>query len=510
MKRMLAALLLLLSPLLAREVAALSPSQAITLALADLDRQAVEDAPFLRYLYLPGDEADAATFEPALRLHVNLISREARLAYPKRVAVGLWRVDKRNYGFGWIKAFENLANIDPYFHRRVTKVIVEEVEAEKVVRQPFGYYDGHGQFITTYYQDVVKIVKERRERKVVRNDLYAPLVAGQLASLALLTRSNAPIVRADWFQTQSCRQTDIHNRDNTGTGYFDFLGLKSRDDFFRLIGFVQRAVNHVGNEYRAVVDPSGVSGQNRQIEFDGAETGPHVKTLEVFDEAGRGVAIANLRKGEFAFVAEEHYGHLPNGLFVVYLSNDKGVQQSTVPDKIAGNRSELNKSNDLRVHPVLSCVQCHTNVLQPFEDNVRVVYTGRLGVLTNDKNVDLELGRAFGQNILRAFNRDRQEHHDALFAATGGKTAPESSAFYSAAFTRYAVNRLDLATAARELGATEAGFRKALENAALRLGRSDFRLDPFLMDTPVRTISRLDFEDVFQDAQDLLFGVLKE
>jgi hypothetical protein len=41
----------------------------------------------------------------------------------------------------------------------------------------------------------------------------------------------------------------------------------------------------------------------------------------------------------------------------------------------------------------------------------------------------------------------------------------------------------------------------------VRQGKGDFRLDPFL--APIkRTIPRLNFEDAFQDGQDLLFGVL--
>ena len=85
---------LLLAAFLVGPASGMSPSNAVTEALADLDAQNNVDQPFYRYLYLPNPESEAA-FLPALRLHVNLISRESAMAYPKRVAPGLWRVDIR-------------------------------------------------------------------------------------------------------------------------------------------------------------------------------------------------------------------------------------------------------------------------------------------------------------------------------------------------------------------------------------------------------------------------------
>ena len=90
----------------------LPPPLSVTLGLAYIDRQAVEDQPFLRLLYLPYGEASYPDFYKALRLHVNLISREAQLTYPKKIVDGLCVVDTRDYKWP-IKVFEKLGDIDP-------------------------------------------------------------------------------------------------------------------------------------------------------------------------------------------------------------------------------------------------------------------------------------------------------------------------------------------------------------------------------------------------------------
>lgn len=489
MKRALLSLLLLLW---ASAAWGLTGGQAVTEALADCDAQNNEDQPFLQYLYLP-DPLGEAAFLPALRLHVNLLSRESALAYPKRILPGLYRVDRRDYQ--WRKqTFDNLALIDPYFHR------LQVVSQERVEDWPGGVYEG------VYYQAGAFKVKYARKTKSI---LYVPQGAAQLAALALLTQSNLPIARADWFLVQGARQTSLNNREDTGAGYYDFLGLRNRNDYFRLIGQDDAEAIRIESEIRAVVGESPLSAQNRQIVRQGAINGAHWTTLDVFDQSGRGIAIQNLRRNEFVHNVEEHYGVLPNGLPATFLSDDKGNIQSSAPDKIGSNSSTLRVGNDFRVHVNMACFQCHAGaVLQPVEDDVRPVYTGRLSTQTGSKNVYLELKRQYGANLQRVLDRDREEYQTVLASVTG-KTAGETTKLYSEAFTHYAYGRVTVESSAMELGVTPAAYLKSLRDAATRLGRSDFRLDPHLLSAP-RTIGRLTWEDSFQDAQDILFGVLKE
>lgn len=487
----------------------LSPSQAVTVAAVDIDGINSVDQPFMQYLWKPrveDDENELAEFETALRLHVNILSREATFGNVYRVAPGLWRVDRRE--FDWRKVqFDNLAKIDPYFHRQQIKVVVEEVEVDVQVEVPCYGYDIYGRQIHVGNRVETRRQKKRVQRQVSSNILFAPLVAGQLASLSLLTRSNAPILRADWFIAQTCRQLDSRNRDNTGAGYYDFLQLRNLDDYFRLVGLRNNDVDRLGNEMRAVSRFSGVSAQNRQIVLRNGGTGRVWFTLEFFDQAGRGVAINNLRDGEALPDAFEFYAHNRNGLPVTALSDNKGNLQATVPDKVASNRCTRNISNDLKVHVNIACWQCHSSVLQDVADDVRATYTGRLTSTSNDKRLDLELRRAYTSDFLRELRRDRAEYAEVIRSLTG-LTPSAASDLYSKVVTDHLVRPVTLTIAARELGLTEAQLLKGLAESNYRVGRGDFRTDPFLEPEPV-PIPRLDWEDGLTVAQDAAFGVLQ-
>ncbi len=490
---------------------ALTPNQAVAAALSDLDAIAKEDQTFTRYLFLPPDATNYDSFVLALKLHVNLISREATLAYPHLVAEGVFRVDLREYQWN-PKVWEKLADVDPYFHRLDSKEIVEHEDVyENVYRWwPGGVWSGDNCYYPAnsfQYYTREKRQKEIR-KKVVKRDLYVPQGAGQLASLALLTESNAPIVRADWFLAQGARQTSLDNEEDTGVGYYDWLELASLKDYLRLIGEDEKTFLRIEQELRSVVGESGVAQGNRQIVQTGAQAGKHWTTLEVKKQKARGIAIQNLRRGEFDFAAQEHYAPLPNTLPVTFLNDAKGVRQSSVPDFIAGDNSPLNRSRDLRVHINLACMRCHEGrVLQPIEDDVRPVYTGRLLTVTNDKGVALELKRQYGSNLDKALQLDRSLYQDAFTLVTG-KKPQEAAALYSDAFSRYAYSRVTAEMAAAEMGVTVGQLRKALRDAATRLGRGDFRTDPFIAPI-IRTIPRENWEDAFQDTQDILYGILK-
>jgi hypothetical protein len=488
---------LLLALLLPMKSLALSPTQAVAVAAADADASNIEDTPFYLYFYDPRGTVPA--FETALRLHVNQISREALLAYPTLIAPGVWRADRRNYQ--WSKQFQDsLAAVDPYFHRLVSQDVVEET----TVDQPYGIVDAYGRWHQT------EIRRERREvkRRVSKNVLFVPLGATRLAGLAFLTQSAAPIVRADWFLAQSIRQFDLHNRDNTGTGYYDALELNTLQDYLDLVGLNVRTSDRIETEIRAVVRKSRVAAQNRQIVRRGAQSGPEWQTLEVENQSGRGIAIQNLRDGELLFVAQERYGRLPNGLPVTFLANGQGVRQSSVPDLVAGDKSALNLGNDTRVHVNKSCMGCHAGgVLQPVDEAVRYVYTGRLRTNTGSKEVDLELARQYSQSFDQALADDRSIFQRALTRAT--KLEPQKAAeTYVGAFNTYVHADVTLQMAATELGVSPAALQKSLADAAFRLGRGDFRTDAFLT-VPPQTIPRLDWEDAFQTTQDALFGVLQ-
>ncbi len=489
---------------------ALTPNQAVAAALSDLDAIAKEDQVFTRYLFLPQDVTNYSDFVLALKLHVNLISREATLAYPHQIADGVWRVDLREYQWN-PKVWEKLGLIDPYFHRNDVQVVTETEDTYEDVYHwwPGGYWTDGCYYAANSFQYYKRERRQRKvQKKVVSRTLYVPQGAGQLASLALLTESDAPIVRADWFLAQGARQTSLDNEEDTGVGYYDWLELKDLSDYLKLIGEDEKTFLRIEQELRSVVGESGVAQGNRQIVQTGAQAGKHWTTLEVRKQKARGIAIQNLRRGEFDFAAQEHYAPLPNSLPVTFLADNKGVRQSSVPDFIAGDTSPLNRSRDTRVHVNLACMRCHEGrVLQPIEDDVRPVYTGRLLTVTNDKGVALELKRQYGSNLDKALQLDRSLYQDAFTLVTG-KKPQEAAALYSDAFSRYAYSRVTVEMAAAELGVGPRQLQKALRDAATRLGRGDFRTDPWIAPV-VRTVPRENWEDAFQDTQDVLYGILK-
>jgi hypothetical protein len=500
--------LALLALLLTYGVAcALTPNQAVRAALADADTLAHEDQPFIRYTYLPIPQVKANydSFVTAQKLSFNLNSTQQQFAFGLEIAPGVWRLDLRDYGWSTKQGvnWENFASIDPYFHRKETVTREETVYEDYYEYWPGGYWsDG-----CYYYANSFQVKKQRQRavrKRVSQRFLYVPQGAAQLDGLASLLDSNAPIVRADWALAQMARSLSPNDQ-ITGAGYYDFLGLKTLDDYLRLIGQGKTK----GNVIRAVVTKSGVTRDNRAVLREGAEFGGHWTTFEVTDQSAAGIAIQELREGELNFVASEHYGVSPCGLPVTFLNNNKNERQDFVPANIAGDKSPLNVSNDPEVHVNLACYRCHAgNVLQPINCAVRATYTGRLETLTNSKSVALELKRQYGADLDRALAQDRLAFQNAITLCTG-KTAQESAEIYSGAFSKYLYDDVTFEGIANEIGVDGPQLQTALQNAAIRLGKSRFRTDPWIAPHP-GTVPRLTVEDAYQDTQDAVYGILKE
>ncbi len=472
-----------------------SPCAAVRAAYRDLLSQPIADQHFLRYLYAPLPTEERADFKLALKLHCNLLSRESDFGEPLWLCPDLVRVDLRDYQWQ-AKVFEKLATTDPYYHKTV-----EGEEVEHSEPWPGGIWPGDGKeyapgsFNQTW--------KEKKKTRL----LFCHGAETELGAAALLASSEAVILRADWFLAQSARQLSLRNKQE-GTGYYDFLRIKDRNGYFALIGLDEKLSVRLQKELRAVVDDSGVSAQNRQIVALNAVTGRNWQTLDTFTQQDKGIAIKNLRRGEFNHDAEEHYSFLPNGLPVTYLSDAAGTNQASAPDQIGGNSAPLNTARDLRIHVNLACMQCHAGqVLQPIDDVVRKTYVGSLKIQSPDKKVYLELKRQYGRSIDVLLEKDRINYRDA-FQECVKLTPQKATEIYSAAFSRYAYRRLTAADAAREIGCTEGVFLTSLKKINQAIGAGDFRFDPWLADTP-GTVTRLSLEDGYQTLVELSLGVVK-
>src|SRR5262245_47473728 len=193
-----AAVVLLLLPALARG----SPAAAVAAAAADA-RALGEHARRVRYLALYAvPEKDRAGFLRLLAGQVNGISREPDLVRPEVVGE-LARVNLDDYG--WPAAVWELLQ-DPLFTVRLQK----EVKGKAAKKMA-----GKKMFVT--------------EKAIAP---WAVPTKKDVADLIKLTQSAVPVVRADWFVWQTGQQADRGK-----AGYLDFLGIKDRDTFERLVGF---------------------------------------------------------------------------------------------------------------------------------------------------------------------------------------------------------------------------------------------------------------------------------
>jgi hypothetical protein len=436
--------------------------------LADCRALPAQLRPLVRYLWI-GNLQDRETALKVLTFHVNQLSRNPELIPPKVVSANLLRVNLLDYQWDR-EVWERLAALDPYFHPQVD---VEEVE-QWGIRQRDGTYTE---------------IEQRKTGKKVRQ-----VVAGskEIADLYSLTASASPLLRADWWFSQTARQLSLTNKE-TGVGYYDWLGIKDRKSFEKLIRLDPKASQEVQKEMRAAVEKSGIATQGRQIVRYQSITGAAYTTFDTDDGSGDGNPIRNLKRGAFKHKAEEHYGTLPNGLFAFLLCDADGAKQSSAPDFIGVDDSPLRTGRDARIHPCLSCVRCHVEGgLRPIDDWVR---RRAKDISSPDYGELLTLRRQYFSNLNRQLEKDRQVYREALKDCNGW-TPEKNATEFSKMFSRY-TSPVDCETAAVELGVTVEKLRRTFANYP----------EPSLAGLaaqPCEPIQRVHFEELFGTAMGAL------
>lgn len=492
-----------------------SPARAVTLAYADCVELPESSQPYVRYLWVSSDRKHREDFLVALSFHLNLLSVQPDPVHPTLVAPDLVRIDVRDYGWflsvrGVVKrnilpTWEKFAALDPYFHQPAKAL--KDVEFQVVWP---GGVDKDGK--------EYKRGKYRQERKAGRTQDVAAvwLPARESEGLRHLTYSEAPVLQAEWFFVQTARQVSIRNKDEK-VGYYEWLGLKNRQAFFDLTGTNEKLAVERFREWRAVVEKSGISQQNRQIVRLGALDGSVWGTLDTFTQKGKGVAIENLERGAFAHNAEEWFGYLPNGLPVTLLSDNKGAAQASAPDQIGGDKSPFNVGNDPRVHANISCLRCHgvdKDMLKPVNDVVRDLFEVGSGLHFAGKDYDLqkELKSQYLRGIDKELNRDRARYAEAVREATASKKNPKGltssqvTKLYCEAWNRYVESDLSADDCARELGVAESHLSESLKKHYQNRGIGSMSLAVLIRKVP-RKVTRLNFEDAYRLAAVLCLGV---
>lgn len=494
-----------------------TPADAVFMAEKDIKTVAYKDRRYQRYLWV----VYPSTLSRRIwKLHQNLLSRYALMTDIVEVTPWLWRVDIRHPK--WDNGtWENIAKNDPWFHTKIK--LLENTTFIKY--WPGGYDNGK------YFSKQIFKQKRRKGSIVTVGGPLLPIK--ELNSLRKHTYSESPVVMMEWLFVQSARQRNLLNDDNHGIGYFDFLQVKNRDDYFKLIQFNVNSSKLFGREFLAALDESGISPQNRLI-FRGAGLGGGVwGTLDTDKQKARGVALRNVFKvraakkgrlkkdGVFEHNTEEWYGALPNGLPATLLSDDKGVRQNVAPGDTHGlhDSSPANESNSKTLHNNLSCMNCHKgDVLKSFSDNIRELYEAdnlkKPGYLLSgavDEHDNLEFNKLYLSDIYFWLNRDREDFKRAFTLATSihhdkGISSDEAAKAYSRMFYKYANDPVTLTSSARDLGVTRELWKSALIRYMKPLDiptLSDIPLSVFLHKKP-KTITRLTWEDSLPLAQSIL------
>ncbi len=449
-----------------------SPALAVQAALADARRQPQAAVKDYRYLSLYGVPVKLrAEFLLVLSFHCNSLSREAEIVRPVLVAPDLVRISLYDYGMD-AKVWDKLAEHDPYFHAQLVKKVVA-VAVEEEVEVGHWHKKGDNQIVTPAFAKAnpgsvwwektgtQKQPAKKQDAKQETITSAAPwLPAPDIAALMLLTGSEAPIVRADWFVAWTAIQAG-----RKGAGYYDFLGLKTRKDAEQLAGLDKTAARRLRKEIAALVSESGVALNNRQVLRYQTIGGSWWETLDSNTSVARQNALS-LLDGDFQHDAEEIYFSLPNNLFGLVASDAQGVLQATVPDTIAPNH--VSRSNDRRIHPGLSCIECHTGGLQPIDDWSRSVYQGPenpgspIILAAVDPKKLKRLRQLYLQPLKIRLKKDVQEYADALLLVNG-LTPEKNAAAYADQWYRYSYTSLDVGDVALELGVSKEKWAAAFK-----------------------------------------------
>lgn len=427
----------------------IAAAKAILLVSED-DRRFVQ---FLSLYAIPAEEREEAI--RVLNFHINSLSRRPSLSRPKLVSPTLLLLDRRDYG--WLRAVTNrLADVDPYFHQLV------KIDGKvKTVNAPW-------------------------------------LPAEAIDLLVAETRSRVPILRADWFFTQTAISK------GRVAGYYAFLQLKNRADFQKLVGFDKKNAQDSFREVATILQRSKVSQRNRQIfRFGAADSGYWETRDQLEKQSDEGNAINQL-DNDFVHQAEELYGVLPNDLFAMHLNDAAGGQQQTAPDEVGADTEST--SLDPKIHAYLSCVRCHKEGLRPIRDFARPLFggpIGRLVVAKNDKKLLQRLEQLYLKDYERKRKADNLRYAAALAELNGEKWTPIRNAeAVKEAWRAWNDARVTRELAARELGVSEAVLKKTLVFFSTPLDRGGAgqilpnTLLAYVIDPPA-TLLREHFEEHF-------------
>ena len=447
-----------------------SPAEAVGAAYTDLQRLDPSHRPGVRYLslYALGGPSLADDVK-VLAFHLNTLSRRARLRpLPARDRHDLTQLLNRPDGtpllirvcledLGWDPAvYERLAQVEPYFHATEAVAEEKEVQRKETVPWPGGVWPADGKEYAkgsfTYERVTTDKVLVPTTRRALGNAPWLP--TREIAWLTEQMKTQVPVVRADWLFVQTAVSRA------RAAGYYDFMGFKSRQDFFDLVGFKLAEAQKREREVAAIFQDSGVSINNRQVYRFGSLDSGYWQTRDVFDDQTKARNAVDALNGKYRHDAEEHYGSLSNGLFAYFLSDAQGGLQTAAPPEVGFDRTTT--SNDGRIHAPLSCIRCHVEGLRPLDDYGRQLWQGERKLAAFDPKRFRRLEQLYLAPLKEELEDDVRRYARALTRLNGPAWTPlKNATAYKDAWRRWNDEKVTLSRAAAELGGLNPDLLKA-------------------------------------------------
>lgn len=441
-------------------------------ALADARRLDPVTAARTRYLSLAQvPERDRDEWRKVVELWANNLSREAEFGRLRRVTPTVYALLLDDYG--WLaEVWDKLADEDPYLH--------VQIKVAKGGQGPWFYPAKAGR--KAGYQPMPM----DRAGNVTALAPWLPTL--EVAELVALTQSAAPLVRGDWWFSRAGIQFG-----RVGTGYYDFLQVKARADFEKLVGLDVKASQAVKREVAGIVARSGVGNFPRQIFRFQSITGGYWQTRDVItDNKDARNAIRQLDQ-DYKHEAEEIFGVLPNGLYAFFLGNAAGVRQDSAPDGIGFDHTAPGR--DGKIHVGVSCVRCHVEGLRPIQDWGRRVYRGPLALSSPDPVQLRRLTQIYLGELQEWLDDDTALYARKLKRLTGWKTEEAAKAI-GRTWSWYVEADLLPADLAAEFGIDEKEYLSKLRAYYRANQLGDPVLASHLADPPI-PIRRDDVEQIY-------------
>lgn len=391
-----------------------NPAGELAAATADLQAHVDPSAwPQTRYVTLYNiPQAQREELAAVLSLVINSVSRSAVIARPEPVPNSegrLWRLQLDRYALP-PDVWEGLVAEEPYWHLR-TEVL-----------DP----------------------RSAQRREVVTDGGWVGLEAA--ARLRSMTGSAGALARGDWLIAKLA----------TPPHYYRFAGVPETErEFLSELGIDRTAIRRLRADEGSNLIHSGITYKLRRIVRRQGPAGGAWQTYDVERNTPERDPLRN--PFDFDYDAGEHIARRPNGLHVFALYDRAGQRQDEVPARIA--RDHADRLGPSVVVPLLSCVRCHVEEgLRGFDNDQRRLLAGGVELYA-ERPQDAERLTAFYEtNLGKKLTRDREDYAEAVAAACGGREPREMAAALGAAYDAYAHALVDRATAARELGLTDAEF----------------------------------------------------